>query len=552
MPSDFIIDTLPGRAALAVRFPYDEAALNFIRAIPGRQWHSEEKFWSIPLAALRMFREAAARRGFGVALSERVREALQIGDQHRRELLAVKADTRPLDLPTATEVRPFQYAGIRFCEHALRTFHGALLADDMGLGKTLQALSVVAGHDRLRNVSVFCPATLKYTWAAEIEKHYPVLDYIVIDGPPRVRQEQWTDPARIKIANYELLLRDVTPRVMNWDMVIFDEATMLKSYKAQRTQRSRRLKRRYTLALSGIPLENRLEELYQIIELVMPGLLGPWVVFDAQHIIRDRFGSVRGYRGIEQIRDKISPYMIRRRKSEVLRELPEKVYSEVMLELGPEERRVYNAVAAQIRDAIHDNPKLKVANILTMLLRLKQATNDIRLLGEEGVARGTKIDSLAELLEEAGEHRIVAFTQFAQMADLVAEEFGAPIIKGDVPPAERARIIETFQQGGQPLLVSTEAGAYGITLTAADIVVHLDLPWNPARMRQREDRLHRMGQARSVQVVTMLARHTIDERIRRLLHSKQTLINAVLDEKAPDEESVTLTRQEVLALLGDD
>lgn len=560
MPADFIVDLLPS-GSLSVRFPYDPRAVEIVKTVPGRRWYPNEKYWSIPRTSLRTFRDTAVRQNIGVVLSERVKQAFALGVERKSELEAAKSDTSPIDLPTPTQAYPYQFAGIRFAKHALHNFHGALIADDMGLGKTFQALAVLALHEKVREVLVLCPATLKYVWASEIETHFPQISYTVIGDyvpaarggrrapTPQERALQWQEPTRVKIANYDLLLRDMAPRAQSWDLVIADECTFLKTYNAKRTKRAKALRRRYTLALSGIPLENRLEELHSVMDFVIPGLLGPGWLFLEEHGVRNGWGQVIGYRGIEKVRQRIGPYYIRRRKAEVLKELPDKTYSDVSLELSKEEWALYAGISAQIKNTIEENDKLTVTNILVMLLRLKQVLADARLLDVDGVP-STKVAALRDLVEEAGgEHQIVVFTQFAQFARLLAAEFGAPLIEGDVSMPDRQRIVEEFQAGQHPVLISTDAGAYGITLTAADIVVHMDQPWNPAKLRQREDRLHRIGQRNAVQVVSMIARRTVDEKVRGILHRKLVLIAAVLNEELPELQGANISKADLMEML---
>jgi len=550
MKADFVVDYLPN-GALSVAFPYDPTSVQLIRAMPGRQWHKERKFWSIPRTSLGTLQQQAARLGTGVALSDKVRQALNLGRQEQKALLAAKNDQTPLELPTTTQPMPFQYAGVRFAKYALHNFKGALVADDMGLGKSFQALSVVALHEKLQSVLILCPATLKYTWAAEVDKHYPQLSYTVIDGAAKKRQELWATESRLKIANYEILLRDLEPRIVTWDLVVADECgAMIKSYKAQRTKRTKKLRRRYSLGLSGIPLENRLEEFHSVMDFVIPGLLGPGWLFVQQHVVKNDWGVTTGYRGIEQVRERIAPYYIRRRKSDVLQELPDKVYNDVHIEMTSDEWELYDSIRKQIKEKISNNPKLTVANILVEVLRLKQATCDARLLDVEDIP-SSKMETVQDILAAAGEHKVVLFTFFAQLAALMGQELSAPVIAGDVPPVERQKIIEQFQAGQHPCLISTDAGAYGITLTAADIVVHVDPAWTPARMRQREDRLHRIGQKNSVQVINLICRRTVDEKVRKILHAKRELIKAVLDEQAPEEDAIRISREDIMGLLED-
>jgi len=571
--ADLFVDLLP-TGVLSVRFPYDPFTVEFIRQVPGRRWHKEQKFWTVPAPALRDLQARAAKLGIGVALGEQVKQAFAIGVERREALQAAKLDDSPLEVPTKTDVRPYQRAGIRYLQHALKNFKGALLADDMGTGKSLTTLALVARQPGLERVLVLCPATLKYVWAGQIDEHFPQLEYVLLEGSPAQREAQWASPVPIKIANYELLVpkhqrdcprsnarkrrenrdarcgcgdfADSALRLTDWDLVICDEATAIKSYSAERTRRVKKLRRKYSLALSGLPIENRLEELHSIMDFCVPGLLGPGWLFVQEHVVKDFYGRVIGYRGIEQIKDRIAPYYLRRRKSEVLSELPPKQYSDMPLELSPEEWRLYGEIQAQIREAIEENPKLTAQNILVMMLRLKQVTSDPRVLGG---SYGSKYEAFSDLLAEAGDHKVVAFTQFAEVARLWAADFEVPLIEGAVPNAERAEIIAAFQRGEHRALLSTGAGAYGVTLTAADIVVHIDQEWNPAKMRQREDRLHRLGQAASVQVVSLMARRTIDDRIRGLLQRKWAVAAAIFDE-ADMEVPPRLGRAQLLELLG--
>ncbi len=556
------VDLLPNRT-LSVTFPYDPRAVQIIKMVSGRRWEPKQVQWTIPHSSFKSLQEQAARAGIDVLLTPKVQQAFERGKANRTKLQEVRQDDSPIDLDTPTTPFPFQYTGIRFLRHALRFFEGALLCDDMGLGKTFQTLSLIHISPRLSSVLIVVPSTLKLNWAEEIDKHYPgKMSYTVIGSQwrekkgrwvqvgPEVRREQWAEGTLIKIVNYELLLRDIEPRVRTWDLIVADEAgAFIKNYRAQRTKKIKALKRRYTLGVSGLPLENRLEELWSVMDFCIPNLLGPGWLFKKQHTVTDRWGTVLGYRGLEEVKDRIKPYYLRRRKDEVLKELPPKSYTDMNLELSSKEWAVYDAVVMQIRDKIAENPKLSVLNILTEMLRLKQLLGSAELLDIEDVP-STKLRALDELLMEAEGHHVVAFTEFKQLANLLVEKYGCPIISGSVKKEDRQGIVNTFQQGEQPLLVSTDAGAYGITLTQADIIVHIDQPWNPAKLRQREDRLHRIGQKRAVQVVTLKAIRTIDDKVSEILHSKGKLIEAMFDEKMPNSGKMMLTKSEVLGLLG--
>ena len=549
-PPDLRVDLDGQPNTLAVRFPFDARLVSLVKAVPGRRYHPDNKYWTIPTNGLRMLQQEAARRNIGISLSEKIAKAQEHGQDDKAELRALKvADDAELTLNTKTIVRPYQRAGIEFLRQALRKFKGALLADDMGLGKTLQALSLIS-LSRMKSVLVLCPASVKYVWEEEIKKHYPSMPYIIIEGDAEQRRQQWSGAARIKIANYELLLHDKSPSIMDWDLVICDEITRAKNYQTKTAKKVKSLDRRYNLGLSGAPIENRLEELHSIMDFVMPGLLGPGWLFVQRYCVKNRYNAIVGYRNIGQIRQKIAPHYLRRIKDDVLTELPPKTINDVWLELSDDEWDIYEVIRLQIKEMIKENPTLRVANVLTEMIRLKQCTDDCRLLGEEGI-ESSKVQALTDILEAAEGHQVVAFTQFAQFAKLLAAEIDdVLLIDGSVSPKRRASIIQQFQSGNNQLLIGTDALAYGVTLTAADIVVNLDQPWTPARLRQREDRLHRIGQEKNVQVVNLIARRTIDEYVRKIIHRKRELVKSVFHEES-DVEEQHLTKSDLLALLGE-
>lgn len=533
---------------LVLRFPYDPQLVMLTKTVPGRRYNPDFRFWTIPLFGFRDLESATGRAGVQIVLGERARRALDLGRQAKRDLLAAKAEEdSDLEVPTPTELRPYQRAGISFLLKALKSFKGVLLCDEMGLGKTIQSLAVIALSLELKNVLVLCPASVKFTWEQEIKKHFPGMSYVVIDGAPEERKAQWASRSTIKIANYELLLRDKVAQVKQWDLVIADEIVKAKNYQTKTAKAIKKLTRMYSVGLSGAPVENRLEELHSVMDFCVPGLLGPGWRFVQEHCVRNRFNAVVGYRGKEKIRTRIAPHYLRRLKSQVLTELPPKIYNEMALELNSAEWEIYEAIRQQIKAYVEENPKLSVVNVLTEMLRLKQCTDDLRLLGEEPSQESSKLTALRDILEASEGHKVVAYTQFAQLANMWHEELGGLVLFGGVPAAERQRRIERFQSGPEQLFLSTEAGAYGITLTAADIVVHIDQPWNPARLRQREDRLHRIGQRECVQVVTLTARRTIDEYIGKVLDRKRELTSSLFEDE--DVEALQLTKQELLAML---
>lgn len=543
--------------SLRVKFPYDPQLVSLIKTIPGRKalFDKEKRFicWTIPSYTLRHLQSAGARVGVDVEVSPQVAKAAIEGLAARSELTELKyASDATLNLPTTTVPYDFQRAGISFLLQSLNSFHGALLASDMGLGKTFQALSAVILNPDFKRVLVLCPASTKYNWAAEIEKHYPQLTYTVIDGPADERDALWRNVTVITIANYELLLRDDHPKRTRWDFIICDEIQRIKSYKAKTSKLTKSLKRQHSLGLSGTPVENRLEELHSIFDFCMPGLLGPGWLFVWEHCIKDGYGNTVGYRGLEKVRQRIEPHYLRHTKAQVLPQLPPKIYNDLWLELTSPEWTLYDAIKQQIAEWIQINPILTTANILTEMLRLKQATDHPKLLGEE--LPSTKLAALEELLEAGEGHKVVVFTQFAQMAHILVDRFKAPLIEGATPAKERTEIAKDFAINKEQLLVCTDAGNLGLSFLGPDIVVHYDLLWNPQRMRQREDRLHGLGRGPgtegNVQVVRLLTRRTIDTYILNILHKKLKLAAAIFSNTDEIETAQQITRNDLLEALG--
>ncbi len=414
----FEIDQLPASPdRLRVKFQYDPAAVNLIKTVPGRRYHPDQKFWSIPSYSLRNLQSTASRVGVLLVFSEKVRQALEIGQKVKDDLTETKrqADVS-LDLPTQTQVRDYQRVGIRYLLSALENFHGALLADDCGLGKCLMSLSLLVDKpDRFQKVLILCPSTLKWNWLDEVEKHYPQLlpRTVVVDGDAEQRKKAWGSDVGIFISGYDVLVEstylnakgtmvkrgDREPKTISWDLVICDEVQACKSWDAKRTKAVKKLHRRHSLGLSGTPIENRLEELHSIMDFCMPGLLGPGWLFVQEHCIKNIYGAIVGYRGIEQVKARIQPHYLRRLKADVLTELPPKIYSNIMLEMSDEEWTVYDAIKEQIEQYIDANDKLSASNILVQMLRLKQVVAMPSVLGEN--VESSKLKALEEILEIA-------------------------------------------------------------------------------------------------------------------------------------------------------
>lgn len=295
----------------------------------------------------------------------------------------------------------------------------------------------------------------------------------------------------------------------------------------------KKLKSNALWALSGTPMEIRVEELYGIMSILRPAVFGSWLRFRDQHVVTDAWGNVIGQRNIELLKERIGPWMTRRRKDEVLKQLPPKLYNDVFVDMSTAEeaeyRRIKNQFLAWLKD--HDKSANEM-NALTQLLRLQQFTCSPALLEKESLDRGSKFAMLQELVSE-WDGQVVVFTQFSTMANYLVQWLGAnpsALIAGEVPAEARVQRVTAFNAGQLgKVLVSTDAGAYGLNITSADLIVHFSQLWNPGKMHQREDRLHRIGQTKVVNVVNLLVKNTIDEGMQRILDERRKLFRDTID-----------------------
>ena len=449
----------------------------------------------------------------------------------------------------------------------MRYMHGSLLGDAPGLGKTIQSIAALEFEKR---ILVFCPASLKYSWQEEIEKWEPNAVSIVIDGNKKERDILWacaekgltkngvTKYPKYVIANYELLLRDLEVIMLTlWDAIICDEATRISNPAAKSVKRLKVIPAPKKIALTGTPVANTAVDLWSIIDWLRPGYLGNFFQFKKRFTITDGWGGIRGYKDLDVLAKKIEPFMLRRAKEEVMKDLPPKTSEKISILLSPKERRLYEAVIIQIAEEIK---KLKIDGrtlplIPVKMLRLKQLTGHPKILGSD--LASSKFTALCDLLEPIlkSDEKVIVFSQFAQMATLIQELLGdmgikSLLIKGDVPARDRQTIIEDFRNKKDlPVLVMTEAGAYGLNLQVASYVIHYDLPWSVSKLTQREDRAHRIGQDKPVTVYSLIAKDTIDEYVQKVLYKKQKMSADVLQDVERMEES-GLSIEDIQEILG--
>ncbi len=438
-----------------------------------------------------------------------------------------------------TELLPYQMQGIAFAVAAGR----AVLADDMGLGKTIQGIGAaelfaqLAGIER---VLVICPASLKSQWRNEIRR-FCDRGVQLITGRADERASQYQHGEFFTICNYEQVLRDLSAiETVPWDLIILDEGQRIKNWESKTSQVVRSLRSRFGLVLSGTPLENRLDELYTVVQFVDQSQLGPAYEFFHRHRIVGDTGRVQGYRRLDELRDRLRPILLRRTRGEVLEQLPERTTSLVRVRPTEEQLELH---AAHMQTVVRITRKaylteMDLLQLQKALLMCRMAANGTVLVDKEEPGYSSKLDRLAELLEgliDQPNRKIVLFSEWRRMLSLIEpilEQLGADYVRldGQVPQKLRPALVKRFQEDEScRVIMMTNAGSMGLNLQSANVVVNVDLPWNPAVLEQRIGRAHRMGQKNPVHVYLLVTEDTLEEKLLGTLASKQDLALAALD-----------------------
>jgi ERCC4-related helicase len=441
---------------------------------------------------------------------------------------------------------PYQAEGALFALRAGR----ALIGDDMGLGKTIQAIAameILARHFGVAKVLVVCPASLKYQWQSEIARfagRNGENAARVIGGGRAQRQKDYALGDFCKITNYEKLWPDLD-LIAAWapELVIVDEAQRVKNWNTIAARALKRIDSPYAIVLSGTPLENKLEELISNVQFVDQHRLGPTWKLLHEHQVKDEAGRVTGYTGLEKIGQTLAPVMIRRRKSEVLRQLPSRTDQNLLVPMTEPQMALHqeNAdVVAKIVQRWRRSGFLSDTDQRRMtcaLQNMRMACNSTYLLDQE-TDHGVKADELAALFDDLfadPDAKAVVFSQWTRTHDIVirrleARRLGYVSFHGGVPAEKRPALIARFREDPAcRVFLSTDAGSTGLNLQHASTLVNMDLPWNPAILEQRIARIHRMGQARPVRIVNFVAKGTIEEGMLSVLAFKRSLAAGILD-----------------------
>ena len=461
-------------------------------------------------------------------------------------------------------LRDYQHEGYRWLQFLREFGMGGILADDMGLGKSIQAITHVlrekelAGHQRPSLLVV--PTSLVPNWLAEVERFAPSLRVLTLHGAKRHLLHGDIEQSDVVITTYALLLRDELFLERDWHIAILDEAQAIKNANSKVARTARKLRAAQRLCLTGTPMENHLGELWSLFDFVMPHALYDQRRF--ARLFRTPIEKENSTERREALARRIRPFLLRRTKADVAQQLPEKTEIIERIELGEEQRRLYESV----RLAVHEEVRREIARlgigrsrivVLDALLKLRQVCCDPRLVKLESakhVHSTAKLDwlveTLAQLVDEG--RRTLVFSQFTSMIDLIKNELN----KKDIPFVElvgstvdRATPVRRFQAGEAPVfLISLRAGGTGLNLTAADTVIHYDPWWNPAVEQQATDRAHRIGQDKPVFVYKLIAADTVEEKIMQLQAHKAALAGALFE--TAEAATIGLSEEDVTALLS--
>jgi superfamily II DNA or RNA helicase len=436
----------------------------------------------------------------------------------------------------------YQREGALFAVRAGR----CLLGDDMGLGKTVQGIATAEILARLfgvERVLIVCPTSLKHQWQREIAR-YCDRSVEVIGGLRQHREPLYRTPTFFKITNYDTIFRD-NDLIRDWgpDLVILDEAQRIKNWNTRVARSVKRITSPYALVLTGTPLENRLEELVSIVQFVDRFRLGPTFRLLNEHQIRDGDGKVTGYTGLDRIGKTLAPLLLRRHKNEVLDQLPERIDNNIFVPMTPRQRKFHSEnrdIVARIVDKwrrFHFLTEAEQRQLMIALLRMRMSC-DSSYLVDHATDHGSKADEavmlLDEMLEEPGVKAVV-FSQWTRMHELLerrmkGRDWDHILFHGGVPSTKRGDLIDRFRDDPNcRVFLSTDAGGVGLNLQHANVVVNMDLPWNPAVLEQRIGRVHRLGQKQPVRVVNFVTQGTIEEGMLQVLKFKKSLFAGVLD-----------------------
>lgn len=482
-------------------------------------------------------------------------------DKLRALIEAPDEEIYPLPEGIEATLRPYQASGYNWLKTLSKYGFGGILADDMGLGKTVQTLSYIQSeiqNGSASKVLIVAPTSLVYNWMNEISKFFPSMKALIVDGNKKQREDKLSKMTSydLLITSYAMVRNDLSMyQAFELDICIIDEAQHIKNPNSKTAKAIKQLDIKRKFALTGTPIENRLLELWSIFDFIMPRYLGSVAKFKSKYELPIKNNEPT------PLKSMVQPFIMRRLKKDVLTELPDKIENKMVVDLNDEQKKVYMAHLSRYKEELsqiykRDGYQKSHMKTLAALTRLRQICLNPGLFLDHYDGGSSKLDLLRELLEELidGQHRMLIFSQFTGMLSNVRKlleelNIGYFYIDGQTKAVERSQLVDKYNEGTKPVfLISLKAGGTGLNLTGADTVIHLDPWWNPAVEDQATDRAHRIGQKKTVHVIKIVTKGTIEEKIYELQERKRALINQVIQ---PGETFITgLTEDEIKALFN--
>lgn len=480
------------------------------------------------------------------------------GSDELRELENKLADinSRDIALPDSFNgtLREYQINGYKWLKTLSETGFGGILADEMGLGKTIQTIAFLLS-EKNKKALIVCPTSLIYNWKEELQRFAPGLKVSIVHGPERIETINNISEYDIILTTYGTLKTDINHyKDTVFDFCIIDEGQNIKNSSTQNTKVIKEIKAKTRFALTGTPIENNLGELWSIFDFVMPGYLYSKENFEEKFI-------QRGVHNLESLKLLIKPFILRRTKKEVIRELPDKIEKKLLIEMTASQKALYSNYIKRVKDVMKNNKDGKI-EILSYLTKLRQICLDPSLISEDYDGGSGKMDAAMELINEHinSGGKLLLFSQFTSALDKIGERLNKEKIKffhldGKTRPKDRIRMVKDFNlnRDVRVFLISLKAGGTGLNLTSANLVIHFDPWWNPAVEDQAADRAHRIGQQDIVEVIKLVAKGTIEEKIILLQEDKKELIDSILTHELQDSSLLgSLSREDVLQLFDRD
>ena len=476
---------------------------------------------------------------------------IDIREKAKRKKIVKTYDDEKLDNLLKVNLYPYQKEGIRFAAKAGK----AIIADEMGLGKTIQAIGtteLLRKEGLIGSVLILCPTSLKYQWRSEIKK-FTDAEVFVIEGSHLKRKEAYNRPEPYKIISYNSAANDIKILgSLQTDMLIMDEVQRLKNWNTQISRAARKIESDYSVILSGTPLENKLDELYSIVEFVDNFRLAPYYLFKDKHIITDETGKVLGYKNLNDIGKKLSDILIRRRKKDVKLQMPERSDKNLFIPMTNEQMEMHQEWQNQVRLLVlkwrrmHFLSDKDRKRLLLFLSQMRMVCDSSYILDQK-TRYDTKVDEcvniISNIISEDGE-KVVVFSQWERMTRLIAKELekkeiGFEYLHGGVPSEKRKNLVDNFMnEPSSRVFLSTDAGSTGLNLQSAATIINIDLPWNPAVLEQRIGRIYRLGQQNNIQVINLVTPDSIEQEMLSKLRFKTSMFEGVLDD---GEDSVFIT-----------